>query len=194
MAKKVSPPSVHRYEMKLWSSNVKHCEKCNEAVMSVIINDLEPYKTAIAKMCLKCGQIWALSYKAAPTPEVKKAIHADIELSPKLISFGYKNGIPNNINTVYDLRKYNNPFSIKELRPLDGRDEAVQQWMLRCSLFQQQVEYIVQHLNAYPYMPIGVGCQSGVHRSAALVEIVKKRLGPEKCPPIIHRDLDKRRK
>ena len=51
-------------------------------------------------------------------------------LQVSIVSFGYKHGLPLDVDLVFDCRFLPNPHWIEELRPLDGRDAAVRDYVL----------------------------------------------------------------
>src|SRR5580658_2531423 len=59
------------------------------------------------------------------------------ELEVRVISFGYKQGPPPLANVVFDVRFLKNPYWVEELRPLTGRDQPVQDYVLQQPLAQE---------------------------------------------------------
>ena len=96
-----------------------------------------------------------------------------------LSSFGFKYGVPRDVNYVFDVRFVPNPFYVSELRLLSGRDEPVQKYLrsfeetnsfLAASvLFLDHV--IPRYLDAErETLHAAVGCTGGRHRSVAFAE------------------------
>lgn len=94
-------------------------------------------------------------------------------------SFGFKFGIPSNVDYVFDVRFLPNPHWKIELRPLTGRDDAVIDYLEEQPLVNQFVEdtahYIekwLPHLeqNNRSYLNIAIGCTGGQHRSVYIAE------------------------
>lgn len=98
-------------------------------------------------------------------------------LSVSIITFGYKHGIPIDTDLLMDVRFIPNPFYIPELRPLTGRDPAVQDYVFRskeCQEFLQKYTDLLKFLlpnyikEGKTHLTIGIGCTGGQHRSIAL--------------------------
>lgn len=98
-------------------------------------------------------------------------------LSVTVITFGYKHGIPIDTDLLMDVRFIPNPFYIPELRPLTGRDPAVQEYVFKsqeCQDFLEKYTDLLKFLlpNYYKegktHITIGIGCTGGQHRSIAL--------------------------
>ena len=52
------------------------------------------------------------------------------QMQTSVISFGYKHGIPLDVDLVFDCRFLPNPFWVEELRPFSGLDEPVREYVL----------------------------------------------------------------
>jgi len=123
----------------------------------------------------------------------------------RIMSFGFKNGIPLDADLVLDCRFLPNPHWEEELRPLTGQHEAVKDFLLNgqpmAETFLEKTEDLLKLLvPAYAtegksYLTIAFGCTGGRHRSVFVAEDVNRRLtdNPELgvCPLITHRDLDR---
>jgi UPF0042 nucleotide-binding protein len=122
-------------------------------------------------------------------------------LAPALISFGFKHGIPIDADLVFDVRFLPNPHFVPELRPLDGRDARVGEFIFKHEESRELLRRL-QHLldfllPAYQregkaYLTIAVGCTGGRHRSVSLVEELRRSLEERGFPPtVVHRDIDR---
>lgn len=122
-------------------------------------------------------------------------------MSITLISFGYKFGIPQNVDLLFDVRFIPNPHFVTALRALKGTDEAVQGFVLGNSSSAEFMErtsalldFLVPHYmeEGKAYLTIGFGCTGGRHRSPAIVERmaqhIRQKIGIE--PGIVHRDME----
>lgn len=118
------------------------------------------------------------------------------------MSFGYKHGIPTDVDIVLDCRFLPNPHWVEELRPLDGRNEAVSTHVLESDLAHEFVDGVSELLAllvpAYEaegkaYLTIAFGCTGGRHRSVAIAEEMADRLRRSTgCRVgVSHRDVDK---
>ena len=122
-------------------------------------------------------------------------------LAVTLISFGFKHGAPIDADLVFDVRFLPNPHFVDSLRPLDGRDPAVRQFIFRHHDSQELLRRLQDLLRfllpAYQregkaYLTVAVGCTGGRHRSVAMVEELKRFLdGLGAAPSVVHRDLDR---
>ena len=123
------------------------------------------------------------------------------DLQASVVSFGYKHGVPVDVDLLFDCRFLPNPHWVDTLRPLPGTDAKVRRYVLRqpeAQAFLVQLEQLFGLLlPAYvregkAYLSIGVGCTGGRHRSVVIAnEIAKimKHLGFE--ARVHHRDLDR---
>ena len=120
-----------------------------------------------------------------------------IQLS--LVSFGFKHGIPLDVDMVWDVRFLPNPHWEEHLRELSGLDDAVSTFTIEQPLAQQfleKAEGMLQFLlPAYQsegrsYLTIAVGCTGGRHRSVAVTEAIGAWLASNgHHPRITHRDI-----
>jgi UPF0042 nucleotide-binding protein len=123
-------------------------------------------------------------------------------LSVSIQSFSYKRGAPREADMVIDCRFLRNPHWDAELRPMDGRDGAVDAYVAQDPLFEpffeRLAELAVMLLPAYKaegkaYFGIGLGCTGGRHRSVALAERLARRLSAEGWRVNVrHRELEGR--
>lgn len=122
-------------------------------------------------------------------------------LTVSLISFGYKHGIPYDADLVFDVRFLPNPHFVDALRPLDGRDAPVKDFVLAGDESRQllvRLEDLVRFLlplyqrEGKAYLTIAIGCTGGRHRSVTLVEALRSVLQGLGFEPLVrHRDLDR---
>lgn len=102
-----------------------------------------------------------------------------------LMSFGYSNGIPRGADLVFDVRFLKNPHYEPSLKPLTGRDAAVQDFVKSdpdFKEFAQKIEDLLAFLlpryeeEGKSYLTIAFGCTGGRHRSVTLAEYFTERL------------------
>ena len=125
----------------------------------------------------------------------------DGSLQTSLISFGYKFGIPLDVDLLFDCRFLPNPHWVETLRPLPGTDEAVRRYVLdqpEAQAFLDELrDLFALLLPAYAregktYLSIGVGCTGGRHRSVVIAAELAKLLAGLGFPASVHhRDLDR---
>lgn len=123
-------------------------------------------------------------------------------LSVVLHSFSYKRGLPRAVDMVLDTRFLRNPHWAAELRPLDGRAEAVRRYVAEDRLYADFMDRATDLLGlllpAYrdegkAHFALGLGCTGGQHRSVVVAEELAKRLAPDGWRVSVrHRELDRR--
>lgn len=114
-------------------------------------------------------------------------------------SFGFKHGIPLDVDMVLDVRFLPNPHWDEELRPQSGLDDPVRRYVLDRPLTQNFLERIHGLLEllipAYEtegksYLTIAIGCTGGRHRSVAIAtELGDWLTANGQYPRVTHRDI-----
>jgi UPF0042 nucleotide-binding protein len=122
-------------------------------------------------------------------------------LQASLISFGFKHGVPLDVDLVFDVRFLPNPHWVEELRPLPGTDERVRAYVLEqpeAGPFLDELRSLFRLLlpafarEGKSYLSIGVGCTGGRHRSVVIAAELARLLEELGFPPTVHhRDLDR---
>ena len=122
-------------------------------------------------------------------------------MQTNIVSFGYKHGLPLDVDIVLDCRFLSNPHWVEELRPMTGVDKPVSDYVLGQALTASFLERLERMLGLIipgyvtegkSYLTIAFGCTGGQHRSVAIAEEVKEmlmRLGLD--PTIQHRDIER---
>jgi UPF0042 nucleotide-binding protein len=116
-------------------------------------------------------------------------------------SFGFKHGLPADVDMVLDCRFLPNPHWVDELRPQTGVDAPVRDYVLGTELaegFLARLDDLLDVLvPAYQaegkaYLTLAFGCTGGRHRSVAISEEVARRLRDRGLAPgVMHRDIAK---
>ena len=114
-------------------------------------------------------------------------------------SFAFKYGVPLDADYVFDVRVLPNPYYVKELRPLSGRDAPVAQFLDQ----QPEAHEMLQQIEAFVrrwlpaladdqrgYVTVAIGCTGGQHRSVYMVEQLGRRFADHGATLIRHRELD----
>jgi UPF0042 nucleotide-binding protein len=127
--------------------------------------------------------------------------HTADTMQIRVVSFGFKHGVPLDADTVFDCRFLPNPHWVDELRPLTGKDEAVRRFVLQqadTSTFVDRVDSLLSLvLPAYvkegkSYLTVAVGCTGGHHRSVVLADEVARRIGRRGYSAVVqHRDISR---
>jgi len=125
----------------------------------------------------------------------------DGALQTSVVSFGYKHGLPLDVDLVFDCRFLPNPHWVDELRPLPGTDPAVRNYVMKqpeTAEFLVELERLFAMLfPAYvregkAYLSIGIGCTGGHHRSVVIAEELAKVLTRLGFPSRVHhRDVER---
>jgi UPF0042 nucleotide-binding protein len=123
-------------------------------------------------------------------------------LSVSVQSFSYKRGVPRGMDMIFDCRFLANPHWQAALRPLDGRDPAVESFVRAdprfAEFFQRVRELLLFLLPAHvdegkAHLAIGFGCTGGQHRSVAMAEMVGSALAEAGWPVSKrHRELERK--
>jgi len=136
---------------------------------------------------------------------LRRQIHDDVAdikkpLQIEIKSFGFKHGIAEDADIVFDARCLPNPYWQPELRQLTGHDEAVQHFLRQQPhtqlMIDQLHDFMAQWVPCYraegrSYLTIAIGCTGGQHRSVYIVEELAKKLGASLAEQVLvrHREL-----
>jgi RNase adapter protein RapZ len=121
------------------------------------------------------------------------------KLAVTFVSFGFKHGLPLEFNLVFDVRFLPNPYFEPALTHLDGRDPECSKFVLGADGAEmvRQVESLLRFTlpqmekEGKLYVTVAVGCTGGRHRSVAVVEELRRRLGTEWDILVRHRDVER---
>jgi UPF0042 nucleotide-binding protein len=126
---------------------------------------------------------------------------SDAHLQTSVVSFGYKHGLPLDVDLVFDCRFLPNPHWVDALSALPGTDPAVREYVLgqpETAAFLDELERLFALLlPAYvregkSYLSIGVGCTGGRHRSVVIAAELAAILGRLGVPArVVHRDIER---
>lgn len=118
-----------------------------------------------------------------------------------LISFGFKYGLSDNFEFVFDMRFLPNPFYINDLKKLNGTDEKLQKYLDQFDISRQfacDLENLIKKLipefvnQGKDIITIAIGCTGGQHRSVYMVEKLYDRLKDDDYIIVKkHREKDK---
>lgn len=117
----------------------------------------------------------------------------------RVMSFGYKNGMPISADMVFDARFIPNPFYVKSLKELTGNNSKVSKYVFKHDVAQQFMDSVTKMINKLiPYyinegkysLNVCFGCTGGRHRSVALANELMQRLSELGIRTTVsHRDL-----
>lgn len=118
-----------------------------------------------------------------------------------LFSFGFKHGVPEDVNMVWDVRFLPNPYWEEQMRHLNGLNSDVAEYVIQSKsgiefleLLHPLLTFLVKQNRAAgkDMMRIAIGCTGGKHRSVAVVEKLAECM--EKAQLTMnhfHRDIEK---
>ncbi len=126
---------------------------------------------------------------------------SDKNILVSCVSFGFRHGVPQDADLVFDVRCLPNPHFVPEFRPLTGRHPKVAKYIRSFpqtrEFIQRISELLVYLLPHYiregkSYLTISFGCTGGQHRSVMIAEEVSKRLRKAGYRvKVVHRDSPK---
>lgn len=122
-------------------------------------------------------------------------------LQVSVTSFGFKHGVPIDVDMIFDVRFLPNPHWDENLRTLSGLDQPVKDYVLTSALatdFSDRVNSLLELLlPAYvqegrSYLTIGIGCTGGRHRSVAVAGHIAERIALMGYQlRVTHRDINR---
>ncbi len=117
----------------------------------------------------------------------------------KVISFGFKHGIPVDADMVFDVRCFPNPFYIPELREKTGNDKEVQDYVMNntsaveyLKKIEEMIDYLIPVFSGEgrKMLIVAIGCTGGHHRSVTFAKKLTdyvKSIGH--TASVVHRDI-----
>ncbi len=123
-------------------------------------------------------------------------------LTVTIVSFGFKHGLPMDLDLLFDVRFLPNPHYVDSLRPLTGNEPSVYEYVFKWPLAEQfwlkLSEMIAFLLPQYiqegkSQLIIGIACSGGQHRSVAMANRLQEFLTSQNYQVSLeHRDIAKR--
>ncbi len=141
---------------------------------------LEPLK-ALADQVITTDAFGPHDLKA----HIKGLLDKPHGLNITLLSFGFKHGIPEELDLCFDVRFLKNPYFVEGLRSLTGLEKAVQEYVLSFpdagAFLEKTAELLGFLIPRYEaenktYLTIAIGCTGGKHRSVVLSRELSRRL------------------
>ena len=117
--------------------------------------------------------------KELATSERKEDINIHVQ------SFGFKYGVPMDLDLMFDVRVLPNPYYVEDLKLKTGNDREVYEYVMSFpeseELYEKFIELIKYMIPLYKkdgkqHLSIGIGCSGGQHRSVAFVNRIAKEL------------------
>ncbi|MDR3258992.1 MAG: RNase adapter RapZ [Fusobacteriaceae bacterium] len=109
--------------------------------------------------------------------------HADINIH--ITSFGFKYGVPIDVDLLFDVRFLPNPYYIEELREKNGEDKEIIEYLNKFEVTQKFYSKLIDLLNflipnyikeGKKHLTIAMGCSGGKHRSVVFAFLVYNEL------------------
>ncbi len=126
---------------------------------------------------------------------------SDRHIRVTCVSFGYRHGVPQDADLLFDVRFLPNPHFVPQLRNLTGRHPKVARYVRSFPQTQEFIHrisellvYLMPHYirEGKSYLTIAFGCTGGQHRSVMISEDVRKELAAAgHRAEIVHRDMPK---
>ena len=121
-------------------------------------------------------------------------------LMVNILSFGFKHGLPSDVDLVFDVRFLPNPYYIEDLKEKSGNDKEVRDYVMACPESKIFLDKLVDMLlflipnyvkEGKNQLVIGIGCTGGRHRSVTLANELYAQLKDQGTfgLKIEHRDL-----
>lgn len=120
------------------------------------------------------------------------------KFSVSFFSFGYKISVPQDIETVFDVRLLPNPFWVPELKHKTGLDQEVKDYVLNAPETKEYLKHVIKYLDFYfaelvknerHHASIGIACSGGQHRSVCIAEYLAKHYAKKYPVTVSHKDL-----
>ncbi len=134
--------------------------------------------------------------------QINKGLN-DIEdryLSLSFVSFGFKNGVPTDCDTLFDVRFLDNPFYDENLKDKTGNDTEVRDFVLGSKetkdYLVKLIDYMDFMLKAYEnnenkrHLTIAIGCTGGQHRSVTVANYLYEYYRNKYVCHIKHREIE----
>ncbi len=134
--------------------------------------------------------------------QINKGLN-DIEdryLSLSFVSFGFKNGVPTDCDTLFDVRFLDNPFYDENLKDKTGNDTEVRDFVLGSKetkdYLVKLIDYMDFMLKAYEnnenkrHLTIAIGCTGGQHRSVTIANYLYEYYRNKYVCHIKHREIE----
>ncbi len=117
------------------------------------------------------------------------------------VSFGFKHGIPEDADYIFDVRSLPNPYYVEELKALVGTDERVSSFVMNSEESREFEKHLLDFCDfvvplcikdGRSQLIIAVGCTGGHHRSVTFAEILYRHLlSKNYITSLSHRDINK---
>jgi len=152
---------------------------------------------ALADLVIDTSKFNVHELRAYITERFRKQ-ESDRSILVSCVSFGFRHGVPEDADLMFDVRFLPNPHFVPEFRPLTGRDPKVAKYIRSFPQTKQFIKriselliYLLPHYvrEGKSYLTISFGCTGGQHRSVMIAEDVSRRLRKAGYRvKVVHRD------
>lgn len=113
-------------------------------------------------------------------------------------SFGYKVAVPQDIETVFDVRLLPNPYWVPSLKEKTGLDKEVKDYVLNAPETKEFLKHTIAYLDFYleelkkndrHHASVGIACSGGQHRSVVIAEYLAKYYSDKYFTSVTHKNL-----
>ncbi len=119
-----------------------------------------------------------------------------------ITTFGFKYGVPIDLDMMFDARSLRNPYYVDELRPKNGNDQEVQEYVLKnresveyLKKIEEMLEFLLPHFikEGKTHLTVGIGCTGGKHRSVTLANKIYEYFSEKENIKVLlnHREQEK---
>ncbi len=122
-------------------------------------------------------------------------------LTLSFVSFGFKNGVPQDCDNIFDVRFLDNPFYDPDLKVKTGNDKEVRDFVLSKPLTKDYLKKLIAYVDfmvkSYEqneekrHLTICIGCTGGQHRSVVITNYLYDYYKKKYVCHLKHRELDK---
>ncbi len=114
------------------------------------------------------------------------------------VSFGYKNGLPQDADIIIDTRFLDNPYYTEELRHMTGNDSAVYDFVFEKDVTKEFISHITPYLDfvfttyisqSKRHLTVAIGCTGGQHRSVSIANWLYRHYRDRYVCLLAHREL-----
>jgi RNase adapter protein RapZ len=126
---------------------------------------------------------------------------SDSTMRTSILSFGFKHGVPLDVDLMFDCRFLPNPYWDESLRSHSGLEPEVRKYVLdrpeTAEFLEKLDDLLTMLIPAYrregkSYLTVAMGCTGGRHRSVVLAEELARRLAKQGMPTtVFHRDVER---
>lgn len=119
-----------------------------------------------------------------------------------ITTFGFKYGAPIDLDMMFDTRSLQNPYYVDELRPKNGNDKEVQEYVMNgngsgeyLKKIEEMLEFLLPHFikEGKTHLTVGIGCSGGKHRSVTVASKLYKYFSQKGNIKVLlnHRDQER---